>query len=91
MQVKSTKVPATMKDKAISMTLGKRRLFAALAVWLLVQSAGTITGVVRAGPTATSPRPAWNSEVRQVKVATPTGEQVKEITFQKNSLRGVNP
>ena len=43
------------------------------------------------GPPVTSPRPAWNSEVRQVKVATPTGEQVKEITFQKNSLRGVNP
>ena len=37
-------------------------------------------------PPVTSPRPTWNSEVRPVKVATPTGEQVKEITFQKNSL-----
>ena len=68
------------------MTLGKRTLLAAIAVWLLVPSAETITGAVRADPPATSPPPAWHSEVRRVKVATPTGEQVKEITFQKNSL-----
>ena len=86
MQARSKNVPTTMKDKATPMTLGKRRLLAAFAVWLLVPSAGTITGVMLAGPPVTSPRPVWNSEVRPVKVATPTGEQVKEITFQKNSL-----
>jgi formylglycine-generating enzyme required for sulfatase activity len=75
-----------MKDKAIPTTLGKRRLLAVLAVWLLVPSAETVTSVVRADPPETSPRPEWSLAVRQVKVATPTGEKLEDVTYHKNSL-----
>jgi hypothetical protein len=60
-----------MKDKAIPMTLGKRRLLAALAVWLLVPSAETITGVVLAADHAISSKASSGTGTKEKESSPP--------------------